>query len=183
MPQSNLSNSGHLRALLAPSSIAILGASERIGSIGAILAQSLNTMGFKGAIWPVNPNYESLYGKRCYRSLHDLPAPPDMTAVCVKGSVAVNEIRNLIGIGGRSAVIYDGGFAEAGPAGEALQRELIESCQSAGLALCGPNCMGSVNLIDRVSSYKLPIVAPDTLRGNVGLISQIGRASCRERVL
>jgi acyl-CoA synthetase (NDP forming) len=106
--------------------------------------------------------------------LEALPETPDVTAICLNGQSAVRELARLVQLGGRAAVIYDGGFAEAGQEGSRQQHELIRIARDGGVALCGPNCMGAVNLVDGSSTYKLPIFDGVRLRGNVGLVSQSG---------
>src|SRR5690606_30643793 len=138
-PRSLSSESISLRPLLAPRSIAIIGASDRSGSIGEIILNSLKKIDFQGRVWPVNPKYESLAGHACFRSLDDLEEPPDVAAICLKGSNAIKEIRNLVRVGGKAAVIYDGGFAESGDDGKKQQDELVLLARRAGIAVCGPN--------------------------------------------
>lgn len=163
-----------LTSLLAPRSIAVLGASERVGSIGAIVLESLKRMGFEGDIWPINPKYEEVFGLRSYDKLESLPGVPDVTAICLSGKNVPAQIRTLGLMGARAAVVYDGGFAEAGDEGARAQEELVSLCRAHGIALCGPNCMGAVNLHGKATTYKLPILEADRLKGHVGLVSQSG---------
>ncbi|WP_084651536.1 acetate--CoA ligase family protein [Ottowia thiooxydans] len=163
-----------LRHLLAPRSIAIVGASDRPGSIGEIILNSLRNLGYDGQVWPINPKYPKLLGYECFASLGDLSEVPDVTAICLNGSSALHELGNLARIGARAAVMYDGGFAEAGEEGQRQQEQLLSIAQNAGMAVCGPNCMGIVNLVDGSSTYKLPILDGRALRGNIGLVSQSG---------
>lgn len=163
-----------LNALLRPKSIAILGASERPGSIGSIVISSLRRIGFDGEIWPVNPRYPEVHGLPCFKSLQYTPGPADLVALCTKAESVVEHLEALAAAGSRAAVVYDGGFAEAGPEGKALQEKAIETCERYGIALCGPNCMGAISFHDRATTYKLPLVDAARLTGNVGLISQSG---------
>jgi acetate---CoA ligase (ADP-forming) len=160
--------------LFAPTSVAIVGASERAGTIGYTLTETLANLEFPGPVWPINPRHAELYGLRCYPSLADLPAVPDMVVFGIKGSAAVDEMDALGALGGRAAVIYDNGFAEAGEAGVALQARLVATCRRHGIALCGPNCMGTISPYDGFSSYRLVITEPERFRGCVGLISHSG---------
>jgi acyl-CoA synthetase (NDP forming) len=97
-----------------------------------------------------------------------------MVVFGIKGSTAVDEIERLGALGVRAAVIYDNGFAEAGEAGAALQARLVATCRRYGIALCGPNCMGTISPYDGYSSYRLVITEPAAFRGGVGLISHSG---------
>jgi len=163
----------NLDPLLRPRSIAVLGASERPSTGRSILA-GLDGLGFDGGIYPVNPRYEEILGRRCYPSLRDLPEAPDLVAFCVAAPRILENIQALADRSGRGAVIYGGGFAEAGEEGRRLQDAIAGISREAGIALCGPNCMGIVNPHAGSSSYMQPVRDPAALRGNVGLISQSG---------
>ncbi len=163
-----------LRPLFAPTSIALVGASERPGTIGHVLAESLRRLAFPGPFWPINPRHQELYGLRCFASLADLPAPPDLVIFGIKGSAAAEQLDGLGRLGVRGAVIYDHGFAEAGEEGSALQAALIATCRRHRIALCGPNCMGIISPYDNYSSYRLAMLDPERFKGNVGLISHSG---------
>jgi acyl-CoA synthetase (NDP forming) len=162
----------NLDRLLRPRSIAILGASER--GIGRAIMESLGTLGFTGEIFPVNPKYEHVLDRRCYPSLRDLPAPPDVVAFCVSTGRALDGLRMTAEAGGRAAVIYDGGFAERGEDGRKLQSDIAAICREANIALCGPNCMGVLSAHDRSTTYMQEVRAMAGLAGDVGLISQSG---------
>ena len=160
-------------ALLKPRSIVVLGASER-PSIGRSLLESLRNIGYTGRVYPVNPRYAHVLGSRCYASIEDLPEAPDVVAFCVGHTRVLENVRLSAERGARGAVIYDGGFAERGDEGDRLQAEIVDICQTAGIALCGPNCMGVLNPHDRSSLYIQELRDAANLAGNVGLISQSG---------
>lgn len=162
-----------LDGLLKPRTIAILGASER-PSIGRALMESLARLGFRGEVLPINPKYPSVLGHACFPSLRDLPRPPDVVAFCVSTERVLDGIRQTAEIGGRAAVIYDGGFAERGGDGQKLQAEITGICRDAGIALCGPNCMGVLNPHDGSTTYMQEVRELNGLAGHVGLISQSG---------
>ncbi|HYB43547.1 MAG TPA: acetate--CoA ligase family protein, partial [Candidatus Methylomirabilis sp.] len=162
-----------LDALLRPRSIAILGASER-PSIGRTLIESLDRLGFPGPVYPVNPRYEAILGRRCYASVADLPQGVDALAFCVNRTRVLEHMRPAADRGVGAAVIFDGGFGEAGAEGRQLQDEISGICRDAGIALCGPNCMGVVSPHDRSMVYLQGVRDPDPLAGNVALVSQSG---------
>jgi acetate---CoA ligase (ADP-forming) len=162
----------HVNSLLSPASIAVIGASERPSPGRSILA-SLSTMGFDGAVYPVNPKYDQLLGYRCFASLEETPQTPDAVALCVGNSILEN-VNKAARHGVRGAVIYAGGFAELGEDGRALQLRITDVCREAGIALCGPNCMGILSPRDKASLYLQEITDTRRLAGNVGLISQSG---------
>ena len=160
-------------ALLRPKSIAVLGASER-PSIGQAILSSLATLGYRGDVLPINPKYAEVMGHTCHASLRDLPAAPDVVAFCVGSDRIAENLEIAAEIGARGAVIYAGGFDESGEAGRALQARITGLCTEAGIALCGPNCMGILNPHDASSIYLQEIRNPARLAGNVGLVSQSG---------
>jgi acyl-CoA synthetase (NDP forming) len=162
-----------LEAVLRPRSIAILGASER-PSIGRALMESATTLGYAGRIYPINPKYTDLLGRPCYPSMRELPEKPDVVALCVSYTRIVESFRTVADKGAGAAVIYDGGFAERGDEGRRRQAELVGMCREAGIALCGPNCMGVLNPHDRSSVYMQEVRDPAGLAGNVALVSQSG---------
>ena len=162
-----------LRALVAPASIAIVGASER-PSLGRSLIELLGRFGYQGAIYPVNPRYAVVAGLDCYPSIIDVPTAPDVVALCI-GAAHIPQIFPLLAErGAGAAVIYDGGFAERGEDGRRLQETIAEICRDAGMALCGPNAMGILNPIARSTTYLSEICDPERLAGNVGLVSHSG---------
>src|SRR5438552_8511774 len=162
-----------LDALLRPRSVAILGASER-PSIGRSLLEALDTIGFRGAIYPINPRYETLLGRKCYASVAELPRDVDTLAICVNHARVLEHMRPAAERGVGAAVIFDGGFAEAGAEGRRQQEEITAICRDAGIALCGPNCMGVVSPHVPSMVYIQALRDPTRLPGNVGMISQSG---------
>ncbi len=164
----------HLSSLLSPSSVAVLGASTN-PSVGRGMIETLLGFEFPGTIYPVNPKYDSILNIPCYASLSDLPAPPDVVAFCVAPSRIPENFRLLPEIGAKAAVIFGGGFAEAGEEGRAIQAELVGICKENGIALCGPNCMGVINPGAKSATYLQPATDPGAIAGNIGLISQSGQ--------
>ncbi len=162
-----------LSPLFEPSSVAVLGASNR-PSVGGDMVETLKRFGYKGAIYPVNPKYETLLDLPCYPSLRDLPAPPDVVAFCIGPSRIPENFRLLPEVGAKAAVIFGGGYAEEGDKGRQIQAEIVEICRDGGIALCGPNCMGIINPTFGSATYLQIAREPEAIGGNVGLISQSG---------
>jgi acyl-CoA synthetase (NDP forming) len=162
-----------LEPLLRPRSVAVLGASDR-PSPGRMIIESLDRIGFPGPIYPVNPKYETLFGRPCYPSVADLPEAVDVLAICVNHTRVLEHMRPAALGGVRAAIIFDGGFAERGDEGRRRQDELVAICREGGIALCGPNCMGVVSPHARSSVYIQTLRDPALLAGDVGLISQSG---------
>ena len=151
----------------------MLGASER-PSVGRTIVENLERMGFAGEIYPVNPRYETLLGRRCYRSVEELPDGVDVLAFCVNHERVLDGLRSAAAKGVRAAVAFDAGFAESDDEGRRRQDELVAICREAGIAFCGPNCMGVISPHERSLVYLNALRDPAPLAGNVGLISQSG---------
>src|SRR5215831_15422784 len=162
-----------LEALLEPRSIAVLGASEK-PTIGRRLITSLDRIGFAGSIFPVNPNYQTVLGRKCYGTIAELPEAPDVAVFCVGHQRVLEPLAAAAERGVKGAVIYDGGFAERGEEGRRLQRRIEGICREAGIALCGPNCMGVLNPHHPSTTYLQELRDPTGLAGNVGIVSQSG---------
>lgn len=162
-----------LEALVNPRSVAIVGATDRPGP-GRQVIESLGAIGFTGAIYPVNPKYPTVLNHVCYPSLTELPEAPDIVVLSVRNALVPEQMKLAVKRGARAAVIYDNGFAELGPEGARLQEEIAGLCREADMAVCGPNCMGIINPVGRVTTYKQTVVKTEGLAGNVGLISQSG---------
>ena len=161
-----------LQPLLAPRSIAVIGASDRPGA-GSIVLDNLRMLGYPGSVYPVNPKYTELAGWRCYGSLEDVPGPVDSAAILLSSRQVLTALRQAASVGARSAWVLASGFAEAGPEGRALQDEVSAFARDHGIALCGPNCIGVVNLHARAATYSTAL--PSTLRpGRVGAVLQSG---------
>jgi len=160
-------------ALVKPRSIAIVGATDRAGPARSVI-ESLGALGFAGAIYPVNPKYPTVMNHVCYPSLTDLPEAPDVVVFSIRNPLIPEQVRLAARRGARAAVIYDSGFAELGEEGAKLQDEIAGLCREAGMAVCGPNCMGILNPPGRVTTYKQTIMNPAPIAGNVGIVSQSG---------
>ena len=162
-----------LEALFRPRSIAVIGASEK-PTIGRRLIASLDRIGFTGAIFPVNPNYPTVLGHGCYASVAELPEAPDVAVFCVGHERVLEPLAAAAQRGVRGAVVYDGGFAERGEGGRRRQAQIEGICREAGIALCGPNCMGVLSPHHCSTTYLQELRDPTGLAGNVGIVSQSG---------
>ena len=159
--------------LLRPRSIAIVGASTREGSFGLRLLNSLTGGRYEGAIHPVNPRYEEIGGRRCYPSLKDLPGPADCVAFAVSDDLIEAALTEAADAGIRAAVIFSRGYEPRKGPGPSRVERLAAIAREAGMAICGNNCMGFFNSIDRVKMSGNPPPLPE-VKGNVGLVSHSG---------
>ncbi|MBB3351661.1 acetyl-CoA synthetase [Rhizobium sp. BK049] len=133
-----------LDRLLRPQTIAVFGGREARRVI-----EQCDRMGFSGEIWPVHPKLDEVLGRRCYRSLSDLPAAPDAAFIGVNRTLTIDIVRSLSLAGAGGAVCYASGFSEATAEladGAELQQALVEA--AGGMPILGPNCYGLINGID-----------------------------------
>lgn len=160
-----------LRPLLAPRSIAIVGASKS-NPYARRLLENLAGGGFTGRLDLINPRQESIDGLPCHPSIEALPETPDL-AVLVLPQRAVLDVLDACGRKGiRAALIISAGFAEAGDAGRVAQDEIRRIAKAHQMLVCGPNCLGIANTLAPAMIHSftpLPVV-----RGNLALVSQSG---------
>ncbi|MGZ4108751.1 MAG: acetate--CoA ligase family protein [Actinomycetota bacterium] len=163
-----------LRPLLAPSSIAIVGASESSDSWAPEIYRSLEHIGYRGELYPVNPKYDQVWGRRCFGSVLDLPKDAiDLAVVVVPARVAVKMVDDCGAVGVKGVMVVSSGFAEAGSEGRDLQDVLAETAAKHGLPVLGPNVEGFVNYVERVAPYGTT-PPPEPVPGSVSVISQSG---------
>ncbi len=163
----------NLGPLLAPRSIAIVGASESPDSWAPEIERSLRHVGFEGELYPVNPKYGEVWGRPCRSSVRELPRGVDLAVIVVPARVAVRMVDECGMAGVRSAMVVSSGFAEAGDEGRALQAELRETALRHRLPVLGPNVEGFVNYVERVAPYGTT-PPPEPVAGSISVISQSG---------
>ena len=134
-----------LERLLAPRSVAVVGASPKAGSVGGEILRNLLRCGFSGRIHAVNPNYETIDGARCVRSVADLSEPVDLAILAIHRGIVLAEVEQCAERGIRNLVIITAGFKEAGSEGVAREQALRDAITRHTLNVVGPNCMGIIN--------------------------------------
>ena len=132
----------YLQPLLAPRSVALVGATEREGALGAIVWRNLAAAGLRGEIYPVNPKHRTMFGRRAYGRLQDLSQPPDLAVIVTPARVVGRVVEDAAAAGIKAAVILTSGFGEAGAEGKALQAQVLAAAKRGGVRLLGPNCLG-----------------------------------------
>ncbi len=132
----------YLKTLFAPQSVAVFGASERPDSVGQIVFQNMLESGFQGSLYPINPKSAEIQGKKAFASLADIDETVDLVVIATPPQTVPAIIESCGVHGVKAAVIITAGFGEAGAAGAALEKELLETAQRHGIRLIGPNCLG-----------------------------------------
>ncbi|MCI4325461.1 MAG: acetate--CoA ligase family protein [Thermoplasmata archaeon] len=159
--------------LFRPHSVAVVGASNRPGAVGASLFRNILGAGFQGVVYPVNPRWPSVSGVRCYPSVDQLPETPELAVVIVPAPQVAGVVDELGRKGTRGVVVISAGFREVGGAGVALEAALVDRARHYGMSLVGPNCFGLLNTDPTVG---LNATFSDTLppRGHIAFVSQSG---------
>ena len=133
----------NLDALFKPKSIALVGASDKPGSIGAILAENLLTAGFQGKVIPINPGHEQILGLKTYPDAASLPQTVDLGVICTPADAVPGIVDALAARGARGVVVITAGFGEGRDArGIARQSALTDAARSGQVRVIGPNCLG-----------------------------------------
>jgi acetyl coenzyme A synthetase (ADP forming)-like protein len=162
-----------IERVLAPGSVAVIGASRTRGTIGAELFHNLLVNGFNGPVYPVNPSAPVVQSVVAYPTVLDVPGPVDLALIAVPAIHVVETARQCAKKGVKSLVVISSGFAESGGEGPNRQADLLAVCRETGMRLVGPNCMGVINTAPDVSMNATfgPATPP---RGRVGFMSQSG---------
>ncbi len=162
-----------LDCLMRPRTVAIIGASADPAKLTGRPLAYLDKYGFSGEVYPVNPRYTEIGGRKCYSEIAAIPGRPDVAIVLVGGAKVTEAVRQLAAIGTRTAIVLASGFGESGPEGQARQQEL--RLAAGGMRLLGPNTIGLVNVSERVVlSASNALVTDDVVAGNIALVSQSG---------
>lgn len=159
----------NLENFFSPQNIAIVGASDREGSVGNAITKNILNLGYQGEVFLVNPKYEELLGKRCYKSLNDISEEIDL-AIIVIPATFVNETVKLAQRV-KNFIVVSAGFSEIGKEGWEREWELLEIANQKGVNILGPNCLG---LISPKINLNASFASGMPEMGKVSLISQSG---------
>jgi acetyltransferase len=161
----------HLDKLFQPSSVALIGASGRHASVGAVVARNLRRIGFRGELLLVNPHLAALDGMPVHPNIAALPRPPDLAVIATPPDTVPKLIDELGARGTRAAVVITAGFGEAGEHGRGLQQRALEAARPYLLRLIGPNCVGII--VPRIGlDASFSHLAPPP--GDIAFVSQSG---------
>jgi len=164
----------NLNRLIAPRSIAVVGATDRPGSYGGQALLNLEAIGFAGPVWGVNPGRTEVQGRPCVPTVSDLPKPVDAVVVAIPAAGVPDAIEAAGARGCGGAVVLSAGFGEV-PDGVSLQAELVAAAERHEFPVCGPNCNGIVAMHERVALWGDALTPRES--GAVALISQSGNVA------
>jgi acetyl coenzyme A synthetase (ADP forming)-like protein len=162
-----------VRPFFEPKSVAVVGASRREATIGRALIDNLVSAGFRGRIFPINPNATEIAGVPCFPTLAAVGGPVDLVVIAVPAASVEGTIRECARIHAKALVVISSGFAEVSSEGRLVEQRLRKLARSSGMRLVGPNCMGVLNANPSVSlnATFAPQWPP---AGNVSMLSQSG---------
>ena len=173
-PQVEQTGAG-LDAFFHARSIAVVGASDDITKIGGRPVHMLRKHGYAGTVYPVNPKGGTVQGMTAYRAVAETPEVPELAILAVPAAATAAALRDCGTRGVQCAIVLSSGFAEAGEAGVAMQAELVEIARQYGMRILGPNCLGTVNVVDRmIGSFSISLEEYMPPPGEVGIVSQSG---------
>jgi acetate---CoA ligase (ADP-forming) len=162
-----------LNSIFSPTSVAIIGASNRHESVGRAVIKNIINSDYTGIIYPVNLKAKSVCGIRAYASITEIPDDVEMAILIIPAAHTVKIAEEAAEKGVRGLVVISAGFRETGPAGLKIERELVDICQKYQIRLVGPNCLGVINTDKNVkmnASFSRRTANP----GNIAFISQSG---------
>ena len=157
--------------LFHPDSIAVIGATDRMETVGSAVMQNLLNGGYKGTIYPVNPNHSKIYDIPSYRSVVDIEAVPDMAVIITPISAVTGVVKDCVQMGISGAVVISAGGKEIGAKGRQIEEEIKKVSADTGFRIMGPNCLGFYSANSHLNAhFGAHIPGP----GKLAFISQSG---------
>ncbi len=163
-----------LKAIFEPKSIAVLGASTKVGTVGHSIFSNLITSGYKGVLFPINPKSTSVLGVYSYPSILQIPVNEvDLAVVIIPPQSILKVVEEAAAKKVKGMVVISAGFKETGEKGATLENELKKQAEKAGISIIGPNCLGVINTDPQIS-MNATFGRNMPKEGNIGFISQSG---------
>ena len=159
-------------AFLSPKSIAVIGASDKAGSVGATITSNI-MKGFTGAIYPISPTRDTVFGKKAFKSVLDMPKKTDLAVIVIRNTLVAPVLEECGKKGIRAVIIITAGFKEVDEEGATMEQQIKEIATKYGISVIGPNCLGVMNLDpDTMMNSTFLKVTPKS--GKIALVSQSG---------
>lgn len=160
-----------LDAIFSPQTVAVIGASEKPGSVGRTLLWNLISHPFGGTVFPVNPKRSAVLGIKAYPNIAAVPESIDLAVIATPAATVPGIVRECVEAGVKGAIVISAGFRETGPAGIELERQILAEAGRGSLRMIGPNCLGVMSPRTGLNATFASVMARP---GNVGFISQSG---------
>lgn len=160
-----------LDVFFSPRNVAVIGASEKAGTVGRTLLWNLVSNPFGGTVFPVNPKHSSVLGIKAYPTIADVPDRVDLAVVATPAPGVPDVIAACVEAGVRGAIIISAGFKEVGLAGSELEQQIVVNARRGRMRIIGPNCLGVMNPLTGLNATFAGAMARP---GSIGFISQSG---------
>jgi acetyltransferase len=160
-----------LDAIFAPKTVAVIGATEKVGSVGRTLLWNLISNPFGGTVFPVNPKRPSVLGIKAYPTIAAVPERVDLAVIATPAQTVPDVIRECVDAGVKGAIIISAGFKETGATGVELEQQILEQAHRGKMRIIGPNCLGVMSPLTGLNATFASTMARP---GTVGFISQSG---------
>jgi acetyltransferase len=168
---SAMENRSALVSLFSPKSVAVIGATDREGTVGRTVLENLRSGTFRGEVHAVNPYRTEVLGLRCYTKIVDVPEKVDLVVVVTPAQTVPDVIGECVDAGVRAAIVISAGFKERGAEGAVLELRIQEQLRRGALRLIGPNCLGVMNPhLGLIATFAQDLARP----GHVAFLSQSG---------
>ncbi|MFM8352854.1 MAG: acetate--CoA ligase family protein [Actinomycetales bacterium] len=166
-----------IRPLWDAASVAVIGATERLGAMGRLPIDYLQRFGYAGRIIPVNPKGGTILGIPAVTNIREVPGQVELACVMVPAAAVEEAVRDCAAAGVRTCIVMSSGFAEADEAGAQAQRRLVQIARGSGMRIVGPNCIGSVGGARHLMATFSPLFSAEATplpSGRIALVSQSG---------
>lgn len=160
-----------LDAIFSPSAVAVIGATDRAGSVGRTILWNLISSPFGGTVFPVNPKKSSILGIQAYPTIAAIPDQVDLAVIVTPAKTVPGIVEECAAAGVKGIIVISAGFKERGPEGAALEKEILATARKANIRIIGPNCLGVMRPLGGLNATFASAIARP---GNVGFISQSG---------
>jgi acetyltransferase len=160
-----------LDAIFKPKNVAVIGATENVGSVGRTVLWNLLSNPFGGTVFPVNPKRPGVLGIKAYPSIKDVPEQVNLAVIVTPPPSVPAIIQDCVDLGIPGAIIISAGFKEIGAEGAALEQKILQIARGGNMRIVGPNCLG---VMSSISGLNATFAAGMARTGNVGFISQSG---------
>ncbi|UJO99463.1 MAG: CoA-binding protein, partial [Nitrosomonas sp.] len=161
----------YLSQLFSPRSVAVIGASSRLDSVGGVVFKNMLDSGYQGKLYPVNPNHAEIQDLPAYVSIESIAEPVDLAVIITRAAIVPDIIESCGKRGVRFALVLSAGFRETGAQGAALEQAVVENARRYGMRLIGPNCLG---ILCPASGLNATFSNGGAKAGGLALISQSG---------
>ncbi|MFQ5816299.1 MAG: acetate--CoA ligase family protein [Candidatus Hydrothermarchaeaceae archaeon] len=150
-----------LDPFFSPKSVAIIGATTRTGPAKFNVVENMIWFGYDGEIYPVNPKYDEVLGRKAYKDVRDVEGDVDLALIVIPRQIVPNAVKGCAEKGVKAVIVVSQGFGEVGEEGKKFQDEIVKIAKETGMRIVGPNTLGTNNFFDNFTSSFIPIKKRD----------------------